>query len=159
LVAQFIFISPRPSWPGDDVRLLLFILTAFMIRQLTRRLSRALARAEAGRNQTDQAFNQLQLSEARIRSILENALDAVVGMDISGKITHWNVQAEKIFGYSASEAIGQKMSETIIPRQYREAHERGMKHYLHTGEGPVLNQRIEITADSFCGVHSRSHRT
>lgn len=92
------------------------------------------------------AFKQLQHSEVRTRSILENALDAVVGMDEQGLITDWNGQAEKIFGYTREEAIGRRMSETIIPHQYREAHERGMRHYLASGEGPVLNQRIEITA-------------
>ncbi len=34
----------------------------------------------------------------------------------------------------------------IIPSQYREAHERGLKHYLETGQGPFLNRRIELTA-------------
>lgn len=92
------------------------------------------------------AFKQLQLSEARVRSILDNALDAVVGMDAEGRITHWNPQAERIFGIGHDEALGRLMSETIIPRQYREAHERGMRHYLETGEGPVLNRRFEITA-------------
>ncbi len=93
-----------------------------------------------------QIFKELQHSEARVRSILENALDAVVGMDDRGLITHWNPQAEKIFGFTRSEAIGKRMSETIIPLQHRSAHEKGMKHYLVSGEGPVLNKRIEITA-------------
>ena len=34
----------------------------------------------------------------------------------------------------------------IIPLQNREAHRRGLAHFLRTGEGPVLNKRIEITA-------------
>jgi two-component system sensor kinase FixL len=34
----------------------------------------------------------------------------------------------------------------IIPVQYRDAHQRGMQRYLATGEGPVLNKTIEITA-------------
>src|SRR5439155_6321450 len=35
---------------------------------------------------------------------------------------------------------------TIIPPQYREAHERGLAHYLATGEGPVLNRLVELSA-------------
>ena len=85
-------------------------------------------------------------SEGRLRSILLNALDAVVGMNDQGFITHWNAQAEIIFGFTQAEATGQRMSETIIPHQHREAHERGMKHYLASNVGPVLNRRIEITA-------------
>lgn len=38
------------------------------------------------------------------------------------------------------------MSEMIIPQQYREAHEKGLAHYLATGEGPVLDRHFEITA-------------
>ena len=88
----------------------------------------------------------LQESEARTRLIVETALDAVVTMDMEGLITGWNDQAEKVFGWSSDEIVGQRMSATIIPHQYRQAHEDGMGHYRRTGEGPVLNQRIEITA-------------
>jgi C4-dicarboxylate-specific signal transduction histidine kinase len=38
------------------------------------------------------------------------------------------------------------MSETIIPLQYRASHERGLEHFFETGQGPVLNRRIEIIA-------------
>jgi PAS domain S-box-containing protein len=93
-----------------------------------------------------QAENQLRESEQRFRAILDGALDAVVGMDAQGVITDWNPRAEAIFGWSRSEAIGRHLAETIIPVQYREQHRRGLKHFLTTGEGSVLNRRIEITA-------------
>jgi PAS domain S-box-containing protein len=88
----------------------------------------------------------LQESEARTRLIVETALDAVVTMDMEGLITGWNNQAERIFGWHADEITGQAMSATIIPHQYRQGHNDGMSNYKRTGEGPVLNQRIEITA-------------
>jgi PAS domain S-box-containing protein len=83
---------------------------------------------------------------ADTRAILDMALDAVVGMDEHGVITNWNPRAEVIFGWTAGEAVGKKLSEVVIPPQYREAHIRGLKHFLATGQGPVLNRRIEITA-------------
>ena len=52
----------------------------------------------------------------------------------------------RIFGWSRSEALGRRMSETIIPIRYRSAHERGLQQFFQTGEGPVLNTRIEISA-------------
>src|SRR5260370_32888967 len=67
-------------------------------------------------------------------------------MDADGIITDWNMQAEVIFGWTRSEAVGRRMSETIIPRQHRLAHERGLRHFFETGRGAILNQRIEITA-------------
>jgi len=83
---------------------------------------------------------------ADTRAILDMALDAVIGMDEHGVITNWNPRAEVIFGWTAGEAIGKKLSEVVIPPQYREAHIRGLRHFLATGQGPVLNRRIEITA-------------
>jgi PAS domain S-box-containing protein len=84
--------------------------------------------------------------EEQARAIVNSALDAVVAMDADGKITDWNKQAEDTFGWTRSEALGQRMVDTIIPAQYRLSHERGLQRFFKTGEGPVLNRRIEITA-------------
>jgi PAS domain S-box-containing protein len=94
----------------------------------------------------------LRASEAKTRLILDTALDAVIEMDDKGYITGWNRQAEDTFGWSAAEAIGQRLSDTIIPQRMRVAHENGMRHYEKTGEGPVLNKRIEIE-----GWHRKGH--
>ena len=88
----------------------------------------------------------LRASEAHTRRIVEMALDGFIGMDAAGVITDWNVQAEQMFGWPRHKAIGRLLSATIIPAQHREAHERGLRHFLATGEGPILNMRIEITA-------------
>jgi len=85
-------------------------------------------------------------NEERTRLILETALDAVVMIDGQGLITDWNPQAERIFGWTRPEVIGKGLTETIIPPQHREAHDRGFRHYLGTGVGPLLKKRIEITA-------------
>jgi two-component system, cell cycle sensor histidine kinase and response regulator CckA len=85
-------------------------------------------------------------SERRTRLIIDTALDAVITMDAAGSISGWNTQAEKIFGWSRQEVLGRRMSETIIPIRFREAHNRGLAKFLETGEGPVLDKRIEISA-------------
>jgi diguanylate cyclase (GGDEF)-like protein/PAS domain S-box-containing protein len=82
----------------------------------------------------------------RLRSIFDSALDAVVTMDEEGKITDWNPMAETIFGWPRSEVVGRLMTGTIIPERYREAHRRGLERFHKTGEGPVLNQRLELEA-------------
>jgi len=82
--------------------------------------------------------------EARLRATIETAMDAVVQMDAAGTITGWNSQAEKIFGWMHDEAIGRTLSETIIPPQYREAHLRGLNHFLASGKGNILNSRVEL---------------
>ena len=88
----------------------------------------------------------LVMSASRINLLLQNALDAVVGMNNQGIITSWNNQSAVIFGWSNEEAVGQKMANLIIPLQYREAHQMGLDKFVSTGIGPILNRRIELTA-------------
>ena len=71
--------------------------------------------------------------EAQLRAILDGALDAVVGMDARGRITFWNPQAERLFGWSRDEAMGRLLADLIVPPSLREAHGRGLEHYLATG--------------------------
>ena len=92
-----------------------------------------------------EAEQALAKSEIYSRHILDNVLDAVISMDEDGRITGWNGEAERIFGWPAEKIIGQLMTKTIVPHQHRKAHDKGLHHYNNTGEGPILNQRLEIT--------------
>jgi PAS domain S-box-containing protein len=94
----------------------------------------------------DERTAALKASEERTRLIVETALDAVVTIDAGGLVSGWSPNAEAILGWTATDVVGQSLSETIIPHRYREAHREGMRRYLATGEGPVLNKRIELTA-------------
>ena len=78
--------------------------------------------------------------------MLDTALDSVVVMDTQGMVIGWNSYSESMFGWTGEEARGQRLSEMIIPPEYRDAHETGLAHYLATGEGPVIDNRIEIGA-------------
>jgi PAS domain S-box-containing protein len=81
---------------------------------------------------------------AQFEEAVQSALDAIIVIDSKDRIISFNPAAEEIFGYSAEETIGKKMANLIVPEKYRDAHLAGMKHYLDTGEGPVLGNRIEI---------------
>ncbi len=85
-------------------------------------------------------------SEKRIRLIIESSINAIVIMDSYGIITDWNRRAEKIFGWSRIEAIGQRLDELIIPERYRRLHRAGMEKFLKTGSAPILNKQTELTA-------------
>jgi len=98
--------------------------------------------AEASR---DRAEAELRGSEAQLKAIIDAALDAVITMDDDGTVRSWSPQAERVFGWPAAEAIGRNLAATIIPPRYREGHARGLAHFLTSGEGPVLNRRVEIT--------------
>jgi len=73
-------------------------------------------------------------------------LTAVIVMDADGIITDWNFRAEKMFGWTRSEALNQELAEIIIPQNLRGSHRAGLKHFLATGERKVINQFIEINA-------------
>jgi diguanylate cyclase (GGDEF)-like protein/PAS domain S-box-containing protein len=88
----------------------------------------------------------LSRAEYQTRLILETAHDAYVAMNARGVIIDWNRRAEQLFGWPRAEAVGRTVAETIIPPHFRPTHERGLAHFMKTGEGPVLNKRIELTA-------------
>jgi PAS domain S-box-containing protein len=91
------------------------------------------------------AEDEVRASESRLRAILNAALDAVVTMNADGRVTGWNPAAEAIFGHSADEAIGREMAELIVPPRLRNAHRRGLARFLETGQGVVLDRRLELT--------------
>src|SRR5690606_19008771 len=78
-------------------------------RETIQRMEKEASRGAKLRDEKDQATEQ----------ILENALDGVVLMDSSGTITGWNAQAEKIFGWTRTEAVGRKLSTVMIPPESR----------------------------------------
>ena len=92
------------------------------------------------------ALARLADSENRARMVVDTAHDAFIGMDSDGRIVTWNAQAEATFGWPRAEAVGRNLAETIIPPAFREAHNNGMRRFHETGEAPVVNQRLELTA-------------
>jgi PAS domain S-box-containing protein len=84
--------------------------------------------------------------DARLRAIFNCSLDAMVQMNSEGRVTGWNNQATAIFGWTVAEVMGGNLHEIIIPERYRTAHLGGMKHFLETGVGDIMNLRFEITA-------------
>src|SRR5439155_7156112 len=100
------------------------------------------------RDVTDQRRSEWALrdSEARKTAIFDSALDCIITMDHQGRVVEFNPAAERTFGYRRADAVGEPLAELIIPLPLREQHYRGLARYMATGEGPVLNKRIEMPA-------------
>jgi PAS domain S-box-containing protein len=98
------------------------------------------------------ALEQLEFAEKRARLIVDCALDAIIVIDSDGMVSGWNEQAQDIFGWPHEQILGMRLVDKIIPPKYRKAHEAGLKRFLATGEGRLLNKRIEIT-----GLHKDGH--
>lgn len=113
---------------------------------MSRSLEQLQSETEENLNTQLKLFHKSSRSEAMSNAILGASLDGIICIDSNGIIFECNKPASAIFGWSKEEMIGCDISETIIPQKYREAHRNGMKHYLATGEGPVLGQRLELEA-------------
>lgn len=87
-----------------------------------------------------------RVAESRLTAILDAALDAYIMIDGTGIIIEWNAQAERTFGWTATEVLGRRVADTIVPRSYRGAHEQGLLRFLAMGPGSFVNRRVEITA-------------
>ncbi|MDP3072404.1 MAG: PAS domain S-box protein [Opitutaceae bacterium] len=85
-------------------------------------------------------------SEVANAAILASALDCIIAMDRHGRVIEWNPAAERTFGYSRADAMGQPLGDLIVPVRLREAHGRGLARFLEKGEGPVVGRRIEMPA-------------
>jgi PAS domain S-box-containing protein len=80
------------------------------------------------------------------RVVLETAFDGFVLMDRDGRVVEWNPQAEKIFGWTRSEALGRDASDLMIAPPLRPMFQKGLAGHLATGEGPMLHRRSEVRA-------------
>ncbi len=79
-------------------------------------------------------------------SIFENAPDAVMVLTHKGKIVKWNPEAEKLFGWKAEEVADKLLSETIIPSEFREAHQKDLQRFLSTRESSIIGNSIDMWA-------------
>jgi len=99
-----------------------------------------------------QELNQtMRTQRNQLRRVIDSAHDAYVSIDDKSIITDWNPAAEKIFGWSRTEAIGLPLVETIVPERFHQAHQHGMDIYLKDGSGPWLYRTLTTTARDSSG--------
>jgi diguanylate cyclase (GGDEF)-like protein/PAS domain S-box-containing protein len=90
-----------------------------------------------------QLDDELRKSEARYRTVLDAAFDAIVIITPNGIVRWFNRGAEHIFGYRAEEVIGQPVT-ILMPESYRELCVAGLHRYLRTGEARVVGGTTEL---------------
>jgi PAS domain S-box-containing protein len=83
------------------------------------------------RKQLEEALRE---SEEMFRAISTSAMDAIILLDNTSKITYWNPAAERIFGYTNEEAVGKKLDNLILPPKYRELHSKFAVQAVENGE-------------------------
>ncbi|MFG1336209.1 sensor histidine kinase [Xanthobacter autotrophicus] len=114
----------------DPATLALFIAVALGIAVLGERLRRT--RLDAAARNRD-----LLAREAHLSSILDTVPDAMVVIDERGIMRSFSSAAERLFGYTAAEAVGQNVS-ILMPAPHRGAHDGYLVRYLTTGERRII---------------------
>ncbi|MCE9604927.1 MAG: PAS domain S-box protein [Planctomycetia bacterium] len=89
------------------------------------------------------AIQQLEESEARTRTILETAVDAIITIDARGSVESMNPAAEKLFGYPSAEVIGKNVK-MLMPDPYRDEHDGYLRNYLTTGQKKIIGIGREV---------------
>ena len=96
--------------------------------------------------------NALRASEAKFSGILDIAADAIITVDASHCIIHFNRGAEEIFGYAAHEAIGRNLA-ILLPPRFRESHNGHMERFA---QSPVTARRMGERREIF-GLRSNGN--
>lgn len=81
--------------------------------------------------------------QARLKSIVETAVDGIITIDERGKVDSFNPAAERIFGYTASEVLGRNVS-ILMPAPLRDEHDDYLKRYVTTGEKKIIGTGREV---------------
>jgi PAS domain S-box-containing protein len=118
------------------------------LEQAARKLSehaRVLERTnEELENRVEERTRELRSAAEAYRSIVDTAMDAIVVGNEAGRITLFNKAAETIFGYSASEAIGQSIG-ILMPEPHRSAHDGYVERYRNSGRRMAAGRRPGLT--------------
>jgi PAS domain S-box-containing protein len=91
-------------------------------------------------------------NEAAHAATLAASMDGIITINAEDRITEINQIAADMFGHSPAEIVGADLGDTLIPPQVRQAHRDGFAHFLRTGEGPILKQRLMLE-----GLHADGH--
>jgi PAS domain S-box-containing protein len=80
-----------------------------------------------------------------VPSLVQAAGDAIIAADTDGKILLWNPAAERMFGFTAAEALGHSL-DLIIPERWRQRHWEGYQRVMRTGQTRYGTEVLRVPA-------------
>ena len=88
---------------------------------------------------------ELEVTQHRIKTIMDNAGDSIISINEKGQIESFNIAAQTLFGYTLKEIIGENVN-ILMPEPYHSEHDGYLKRYLETGTSKVINKAVrEVT--------------
>src|SRR5271169_4757331 len=90
-------------------------------------------------------MNQLVRTPLDYEQLVEASGDAIVVADASGAINSWNPAAERLFGFTEAEALGNSL-DLIIPERLRERHWAGFRKTMASGETRYAHDVLRVPA-------------
>jgi PAS domain S-box-containing protein len=82
--------------------------------------------------------------EAKLTAVVQLTPDALVLANVDGHIVFWNKSADRMFGYSEEEALGQPLT-LIMPERFHEGHLTGFQRVCKTGESRIIGSPLELS--------------
>ena len=129
--------SERPqAFDDGDVQMLQLMASAVVAALAKKAALDARTEAEA----------RLRTSEERMRALLEHAHDAVISIDEHGRVSQWNRAAERLFGWSPIETVGQPVADLIVPPAMRSEIASIVTRYATSERLEDAQQRVTLQA-------------
>ncbi len=130
-------VARSTSWVVLVAGLLLSLLLTQYVRIL-------LLRGKRVRYLVEQRTRELERSERTTNTILDTAITAIITIDKAGVVQRFNPAAERTFGYSQAEVVGQNVK-MLMPEPYYSAHDDYLSRYQRTGEARIIGSGREVS--------------
>jgi two-component system, LuxR family, sensor kinase FixL len=130
LAATYLINGGLIHGSGDVVAVAIFVTMGFGLGMGGNLFNRTSQDAEA-------RLAELRANQARLQTVLDTVPDAMVVIDERGIMSSFSATAERLFGWTAGEAIGRNVS-MLMPSPYQEEHDGYLERYLTTGERRII---------------------